>query len=95
MTIVSNKSAEFSSKEVRPDQKLCIPVVISLQQLEKKVECWDRCLVSTFWLAEIKKITSYKVKFVPVSGQVQLWGSRLDRLFSSEELMTLYSVSGT
>lgn len=36
MTIVSNKSAEFSSKEVRPDQKLCIPVVISLQQLEKK-----------------------------------------------------------
>lgn len=32
---------------------------------------------------------------MPVSGQVQLWGSRLDRLFSSEELMTLYSVSGT
>lgn len=53
---------------------------------------WERYLVFAFRLAKIKKNTSCKVKFVPVYGQVQPWGSRLDRLFPFEELMTLYSL---
>lgn len=52
---------------------------------------WERYLVFAFRSAKIKKNTSCKVKFVPVYGQVQPWGSRLDRLFPFEELMTLYS----
>lgn len=53
---------------------------------------WERYLVFAFRLAKIKKNTSCKVKFVPVYGQIQPWGSRLDRLFPFEELMTLYSL---
>lgn len=56
------------------------------------MEGWARYLVFSFRLAEIKKNTSCKVKFVPVYGQVQPWGSRIDRLFPFEELMTLYSL---
>lgn len=56
---------------------------------KKKVEIY---LVFAFRLAELKQNTSCKVKFVPVYGQVQPWGSRLDRLFPFEELMTLYSL---
>lgn len=46
-------------------------------------------MVFAFRFAKSKKNTSCKVKFVPVNGQVQPWGSRIDRLFPFEELMTL------
>lgn len=63
-------------------------------RLEKNVGGWERYLVFAFRLAKIKKNTSCKVKFVPVYGQIEPWGSRLDidRLFPFEELMTLYSL---
>lgn len=61
-------------------------------RLEKKVEGWERYLVIAIKLVEIKQNTSYKVKFAPVYGQVQPWGSRIDRLFPFEELTILYSL---
>lgn len=53
----------------------------SLQQLEKSGrlgQVFDVC----FLVREIKKITSYKVKFAPVKGQLR--GLRLGRLVPFE-----------
>lgn len=53
----------------------------SLQQLEKSGRL-GQVFGVCFLIREIKKITSYKVKFVPVKGQLR--GLRLGRLVPFE-----------